>query len=42
MAIAGSNITLDTTEGNDKITTTEKITSAYFSDNSVGVVFSFN
>ena len=32
MAIAGTNISLDTTEGMDKITETEKVTSAYFSD----------
>ena len=34
MAIAGTNITLDSTEGMDKITTTEKVTSPYFSDGS--------
>ena len=34
MAIAGSNIRLDSTEGMDKITTTEKITTPYFSDGS--------
>jgi len=32
MAIAGTNISLNTSEGFDKITETEKITSAYFSD----------
>tara|TARA_Y100001938_G_scaffold142664_1_gene214288 strand:+ start:4248 stop:5414 length:1167 start_codon:yes stop_codon:yes gene_type:complete len=32
MAIAGTNIQLDSTEGMDKITTTEKVTSPYFSD----------
>ena len=32
MAIAGGNITLDSTEGMDKITSTEKVTSPYFSD----------
>ena len=32
MAIAGGNITLDSTEGMDKITQTEKVTSPYFSD----------
>ena len=32
MAIAGTNIPLDSTEGMDKITTTEKVTTAYFSD----------
>ena len=32
MAIAGTNISLNTTEGFDKITETEKVTSAYFSD----------
>tara|TARA_A100001515_G_C4574898_1_gene210974 strand:- start:12 stop:1130 length:1119 start_codon:yes stop_codon:yes gene_type:complete len=34
MAIAGGNITLDSTEGMDKITQTEKVTSPYFSDGS--------
>ena len=32
MAIAGGNITLDSTEGMDKITSTEKVTSPYHSD----------
>lgn len=32
MAIAGGNITLDSTEGVDKITQTEKVTSPYFSN----------
>jgi len=32
MAIAGGNISLDSTEGMDKITQTEKVTSAYFSN----------
>ena len=32
MAIAGSNISLDSTEGIDKITQTEKVTSPYFSN----------
>ena len=31
MAIAGGNITLDSTEGMDKISQTEKVTSPYFS-----------
>ena len=34
MAIAGGNISLDSTEGMDKITQTEKVTSPYFSDGS--------
>tara|TARA_B100000287_G_scaffold400059_1_gene418931 strand:+ start:119 stop:1237 length:1119 start_codon:yes stop_codon:yes gene_type:complete len=34
MAIAGTNITLDSTEGMDKITTVEKVTSPYHSDGS--------
>ena len=34
MAIAGGNITLDSTEGMDKITQTDKVTSPYFSDGS--------
>ena len=34
MAIAGGNITLDSTEGMDKISQTEKVTSPYFSDGS--------
>tara|TARA_B100001094_G_scaffold298183_1_gene321863 strand:- start:450 stop:1547 length:1098 start_codon:yes stop_codon:yes gene_type:complete len=34
MAIAGGNITLDSTEGMDKITQTEKVTSPYFSNGS--------
>ena len=32
MAIAGGNISLDSTEGMDKITQTEKVTSPYFSN----------
>ena len=32
MAIAGTNIRLDSTEGMDKITSTEKVTSPYFSN----------
>tara|TARA_Y100001937_G_scaffold110133_1_gene155429 strand:+ start:719 stop:1852 length:1134 start_codon:yes stop_codon:yes gene_type:complete len=32
MAIAGGNITLDSTEGMDKITQTDKVTSPYFSN----------
>ena len=32
MAIAGGNITLDSTEGMDKISQTDKVTSPYFSD----------
>ena len=31
MAIAGTNIPLNATEGHDKITVTEKVTSPYFS-----------
>ena len=34
MAIAGTTIPLDSTEGMDKITTTEKLTTPYFSDGS--------
>jgi len=34
MAIAGTNITLDSTEGMDKISQTEKVTSPYFSNSS--------
>ncbi len=34
MAIAGTNIGLDSTEGMDKITTTEKVTTPYHSDGS--------
>jgi len=34
MAIAGGNITLDSQEGMDKITQTDKVTSPYFSDGS--------
>ena len=33
MAIAGGNIRLDSTEGVDKITQTDKVTSPYFSNN---------
>ena len=32
MAIAGGNIILDSTEGVDKITQTDKVTSPYFSN----------
>ena len=32
MAIAGGNIQLDSTEGMDKISQTDKVTSPYFSD----------
>jgi len=35
MAIAGGNINLDSTEGMDKISQTEKVTSPYFSDGTV-------
>tara|TARA_R100001015_G_C4625278_1_gene183761 strand:- start:965 stop:2080 length:1116 start_codon:yes stop_codon:yes gene_type:complete len=34
MAIAGTNITLNATEGEDKITVTEKVTTPYFSNGS--------
>ena len=34
MGIKGGNITLDSTEGMDKITQTDKVTSPYFSDGS--------
>jgi hypothetical protein len=34
MAIAGTSVTLNSTEGHDKITITEKVTSPYFSDGS--------
>ena len=34
MPIAGSNIILNSTEGMDKISQTEKVTSPYFSDGS--------
>ena len=34
MAIAGTNLSLDNTEGMDKITATEKVTTPYFSDGS--------
>ena len=37
MAIAGGNITLDSTEGIDKISQTEKVTSPYFSNGSVNL-----
>ncbi len=37
MAIAGGNITLDSAEGMDKITQTEKVTSPYFSDGNVNL-----
>ena len=37
MAIAGGNITLDSTEGMDKISQTEKVTSPYFSDGSTSL-----
>ena len=32
MAIAGTNVSLNSAEGHDKITITEKVTSPYFSD----------
>ena len=38
MAIAGSNIQLDSTEGMDKITQTEKVTSPYFSNGGSQIV----
>jgi len=38
MAIAGSNIQLDSTEGMDKITQTEKVTSPYFSSGATTIV----
>ena len=38
MAIAGSNIRLDSTEGVDKITQTEKVTSGYHSNGSVNLL----
>jgi len=38
MAIAGTNISLDSTEGMDKITQTEKVTTPYFSDGSTTVL----
>ena len=34
MAIAGTNITLNSAEGMDKITTVEKVTTPYHSDGS--------
>ena len=34
MAIAGTHVSLNTTDGEDKITIQEKVTSAYFSDGS--------
>ena len=37
MAIFGGNITLDSTEGVDKITQTDKVTSPYFSDGNVNL-----
>jgi len=37
MAIAGTNIQLDSMEGMDKITQTEKVTSPYFSDGSTTI-----
>jgi len=37
MAIAGGNIRLDSTEGVDKITQTDKVTSPYFSNGSVNL-----
>jgi hypothetical protein len=37
MAIAGSNIRLDSTEGVDKITQTDKVTSGYHSNGSVNI-----
>ncbi len=38
MAIAGSNIRLDSTEGVDKITQTDKVTSPYHSDGNVNLL----
>jgi len=38
MAIAGTNISLDSTEGMDKITQTEKVTSPYFSGGSTTIL----
>tara|TARA_R100000008_G_scaffold49904_1_gene29802 strand:- start:387 stop:1505 length:1119 start_codon:yes stop_codon:yes gene_type:complete len=38
MAIAGTTIPLDSTEGMDKITTTEKVTTPYFSDGSTEIL----
>ncbi len=38
MAIAGSNIRLDSTEGMDKISQTEKVTTPYFSDGSTSLL----
>ena len=38
MAIAGTTIPLDSTEGMDKITTTEKVTTPYFSDGSTDLL----
>ena len=38
MAIAGTTIPLDSTEGMDKITTTEKLTTPYFSDGSTEIL----
>ena len=38
MAIAGTNIRLDSTEGMDKITQTEKVTSPYFSNGATTIV----
>ena len=38
MAIAGSNITLDSTEGMDKITQTDKVTSPYFSNGATNLL----
>ena len=37
MAIAGGNIRLDSTEGVDKITQTDKVTSPYFSNGNVNL-----
>ena len=37
MAIAGGNITLESNEGVDKITQTDKVTSHYFSDVNVNL-----
>jgi len=38
MAIAGTTIPLDPTEGMDRITTTEKVTTPYFSDGSTDIL----
>ena len=38
MAIAGTNIPLNTAEGEDKLTITEKVTSAYFSTSDIEIL----